>query len=129
MTITDPQGGRWTIEQEARRANILDELRRDCHLCQRSITGAREAHTVSHCAAHAQPRLEPDTVAAMASGAQEVAWDYTELLDLLNYATHIDLAPAAAGRGMAWLYSPTQGTDGHGRCHWVVGARHNGRGT
>ena len=81
-TITDPQGERWTLEQDARQANILDELRRDCHLCQRSITGAREAHTVSHCAAHAQLRLEPDTVAAMA-WAQEVAWDYNELMDLL----------------------------------------------
>ena len=81
-TITDPQGERWTIEQEARQDNRLNELRRDCHLCQRNITGAREAHTVSHCTAHAQLRLEPDTVAVTA-WAQEVAWDYEELQDLI----------------------------------------------
>ena len=37
---------------------------------------------VSHCSAHTQIRLEPDTVAVTA-WAQEVAWDYAELVELV----------------------------------------------
>ena len=81
-TVSDPQGERWTIEQDARDEDRLEELRRDCHLCQRIILGAREAHTVAHCQAHAHLRTEPDTVAVLA-WAQEVAWDYAELRDLI----------------------------------------------
>ena len=48
-TVTDPQGERWTIEQDARLEGRLTVLRRECHLCQQSITGARETHIVAHC--------------------------------------------------------------------------------